>query len=475
MAGIGFRLKKLIAKDDLFSKVGGLVASVFLSSGPWITTILTIGLISSISMKHLGLVEQEKFRIVINYAYAASFIAFSVVEMIIIRYIADLLYLKNSNVIPTLFRSILFTSFILTTVVSSIFFSFTELPWQACVIGVVLFSAITVNWCSMMFLSACKDFVTITLTFILGMLISYLAVQLLGNKFSMGITGFLAGFAAGQIFIASFLSFRIFREFGVVYDQPRDLLDHTKSRFIFVIVGALYGLGAWIDKLVFWFSSNTGQIIDGIFFKSGAYDTAIFLSYLFVVPAMSIFLLQIETRFYSAYRKYFTVIDSKCDYYTIDNVRVEMTRILREDILNLAIIQGSITLSGVLGAKFILELLGLSVSHVIVFQYGIVAATLHVFMLLANILVLYFDLPKIVAKNYFLFFISNGIFSYVTTRMDFQFHGLGYLVASLLVAIISIRDLSNVMKDMNYHIFAKQAVNTFAINNQSLETISLKR
>ena len=106
MAGIGFQLSKLLNSSDVTSKIKGATASVFLSSGPWLCTILSIAIISLVMRDRIDIVEQQLFRIIINYTYVVSLIGFGLIEMATTRYVADVLYLSQEKIIPTLFAGL---------------------------------------------------------------------------------------------------------------------------------------------------------------------------------------------------------------------------------------------------------------------------------------------------------------------------------------------------------------------------------
>lgn len=456
MAGIGFRLNRLLKSQDLSSKVGGLISSVMLSSGPWLCSILAIALISVISFRNQDLFDRQVFRIIVNYCYAASLIGFSIIEMVTTRYIADMIYLRQERVIPTLYVWIVSVVACVAIFIGMIFFSLTILDWKSAITAAMLLASITIIWSAMIFLSSCKDYVSITLSFIIGMTLSVLGSYLFGNRLHYGLFGHLFGFTLGQMAIVCGLSYRIFREFGSGYLYPRDYSQYFFSNWVYIAVGLFYGLATWTDKIVFWFSPGTREKIAPLFHKSSAYDSGIFLAYLFTTPAMAYFLVQIETKFYMKYREYFAIIDNKAPFSMMEKARQNLVRVCREESNKLITMQLLVVSGPILIAPYIVKWIGMPAVYTTIYRYGLIASSLHIFVLFTNVLILYFDLPKLAAKNYAVFFILNGIFSYITTRMDYKYHGIGYIFAGLITLVISLKDFNYILKDLHFLIFRKQ-------------------
>jgi len=473
MAGIGFRIGHLLRSDDLSSKLGGVIASIILSCGPWLCTILSIGLLSALIPPEQDPMDRALFRVIINYTYLASLIGFSVIEMTTTRYLADALYLKQERVIPTLFAQMSAVILLLSSCIGYLFYYTTDLPWQVTVVAVACLAVVTAIWFAMIFLSACKDYVHITLSFFIGTLVCVFTVLVFTRLVKTGLLGLCLGFTLGQIATFVLLAARIFKEFGVGFLAPRDFFSHCAKNRILIGVGFFYALAVWVDKLVFWFVPQTSEKVATTFFKSSAYDAGLFLAYLFVVPSMAYFLVKVETEFYTVYRRYFSLID-QAPLTFIEDARREIIKTIRSNMGGLALFQGFFTVGALIFAPHIVESAGLPLLYITVFRYGLFACTLHTFALFTNILILYFDLPKIVAWNYALFAFLNGSLAYLSTQLDYRYHGIGYALSSLTVLVISLLGLRRVLRDLEFHIFMKQPLNKPSALPLILEKVSLK-
>ena len=57
MAGIGFRLEKILSKDSYVNLLEGYTYSAIVSAGPLLSTIFAIALLSVLSLAHLNMTE----------------------------------------------------------------------------------------------------------------------------------------------------------------------------------------------------------------------------------------------------------------------------------------------------------------------------------------------------------------------------------------------------------------------------------
>ncbi len=456
MAGIGFRLNRLLQSDDVLSKFGGVLASALLSSGPWLATIVSIATISLWMPGGGDPIEKQIFRVIINYTYAFSLISFSAFEMTTTRYLADLIYLRQDRVIPTLFTRMVSVALGISGLIGILFYSVAGLDWQISTIGVSLLCLVTLIWCCMIFLSACKDYVHISLSFVLGAVFGVASAWILGTFFSPRMSSHLLGFTMGQAFTAMALVYQIYREFGWGFLEPRDFISHMNKHRMLILVGLFYSLSIWVDKIIFWIVQPTSEKVAPYFYKSSAYDTATFLAYLTIIPALAYFMVRTETSYYLHYRRYFSFIDHKAPLDVVEKERSRIISSVQRSMVELLVLQGVVTLSSLFFASHLIQFLKLPAIYTTVFKYGLIAAPLHVFMLFCNILILYLDLPRKACVNYLIFFIFSAVLSFVSTQLDYRYHGLGYLIASLIALIFSVVSLRDAFSKMNYYIFMKQ-------------------
>jgi polysaccharide biosynthesis protein PelG len=453
MAGIGFRLQKYFFQQDLLGKLKGGLYSVIISTGPWLISVLSIAVVTLYAQQYLLEKELLIFKSIICYTYAASLIIFGAVEMPLTRYLADKLYLNDSTSFKTVFLLFLLMSILLGVIIGGGFYHFTSFSLEVTVVCLAFFVSVLVIWLSMVFLSAAKNYHQIVVSFILGGAISVASAVLLGKYYS--VEGYIIGYSIGQGMIAVFLTRNVFSEFSGPEYLSLEVFTYFRKFKVLVFVGLFYYLGIWVDKILFWYSS-VGEHVDGPFFTNRFYDTAMFLSYLSIVPTLAMFLVQVETNFYVKYAYYFRSIDEKNNLNFLQSVIREMIESLRSSLGSLLKIQGFVTVIAWYFAEDILGFMNLPPKMIPIFQYGLIGAFLQSLFLVLNIILLYFQFSKEVLVNYLFFFISNTTFSLLSIYGGYRFHGLGYLTSALLTFLLSFYFLNNRLKFVALYTFMRQ-------------------
>jgi polysaccharide biosynthesis protein PelG len=200
MAGIGFKIQKLLAEDTYWGVVKGYFYSAVISSGPWLISIICIGTLGMLFQPLLSTDEHFIFRAWVTYCYAASLVISGATQVSLTRYISDLIYTKEDEAvfssyvtysIPTIFANIL---------LSAGYLSYCELPIVFVYAGAILYAVINQIWIAMIYLSAAKDYVTIVLAYIIGGRFLFFGGRLRAQWFSNGLYGGAVGFVSGAHF-----------------------------------------------------------------------------------------------------------------------------------------------------------------------------------------------------------------------------------------------------------------------------------
>src|SRR5580658_1324703 len=100
MAGIGFELRKLLARDDLIGIAEGYGHAAIATSGPWLFTILALGAILFLGAPNAPPSELAVFRLIIVYNFSFSLVLTAPVGIVMTRYLADSIYAKDVEQAP---------------------------------------------------------------------------------------------------------------------------------------------------------------------------------------------------------------------------------------------------------------------------------------------------------------------------------------------------------------------------------------
>ncbi|MEQ8225382.1 MAG: exopolysaccharide Pel transporter PelG, partial [Candidatus Eremiobacterota bacterium] len=179
-----------------------------------------------------------------------------------------------------------------------------------------------------------------------------------------------------------------------------------------------------------------------------------FLAALTIIPAMSVFFLQVETDFYEGLRKYINTILNEGTYQEIEDKRSFLISALKEKLLHITKIQFFITIIIFLIAPYIIRFLHFNADDVVpVFRILIVAAFFQILFLVLVVLHWYLELLTDSLVCISIFTMLNGILSYLFIWHSSFTSGTGYLIAIIISTVIIFLNLMYKMKHLNYLTF----------------------
>ena len=160
MAGIGFEIKKILKRDSLLSIFEAYGLAGMVSSGPWIMSILallTIGIISASVVSPAIVIVQ--FLVIVTYMMACSLIISGLIQLLITRFISDLIYAKEErHIIPNLFGAMTVVSILGGGICSIALFLSPELPALVKVTIFVTTVLLCNQWLAILFFSCMKEY-----------------------------------------------------------------------------------------------------------------------------------------------------------------------------------------------------------------------------------------------------------------------------------------------------------------------------
>ncbi|MFT5675160.1 MAG: putative membrane protein, partial [Paraglaciecola sp.] len=307
MAGIGFELRKLLKKNTLLSVVEAYGLAGLISSGPWVLSILALLVIGILSIG--GVFQTEiivRFLVLVTYLMAGSLIISGLFQLLLTRFISDLLYAKQEQrVIPNLLGAMLVTT-ILAAGIGGIVLALASGIDPA--VKIIILSSLVLlcnQWLILIFMSGIKQYYRIFIT----MTVSYgLMVVLCLTLPNYGLLGLMLIFASCQALLTFALLYHIIRDFPAQRLVMFEFLNYKKVFISLLFCGLFYNIGVWVDKFVFWTRDETSHQVLSIFRASYIYDLPIFIAYLAIVPGMAVFMLRMETDFARACLKFYDAV-----------------------------------------------------------------------------------------------------------------------------------------------------------------------
>ncbi|WP_417519545.1 exopolysaccharide Pel transporter PelG [Minwuia sp.] len=435
MAGIGFALRRLTNRDDLLGIVQGYTHSAIVSSGPWLFTILAVGSINMFGIYLTDLGELTGFRVILIYNFAFSLAFSGPVLLVATRYLADMIFKKEVEEAPGMLLGamclLLGSQAIIIVPAYLLLF---DLPPDLAAAAIVNYFLVTAIWLVNVFLTALKDYRSVTLAFLVGMVVAGAAA--LGLAQYLGAVGITIGFNLGLAVIFFALIARVFAEYPYRIMRPWRFLGYFRKYWDLALAGLAYNLAIWVDKWVMWCAPER-EVTDANFVSFPIYDGAMFLAYLTIIPAMAIFIVNIETRFFEHYQRFYRDIEHHANYARIENNHSNIIQSLLMASRNVIVLQFCIAITVILVAGQLFELLSIPPLQLGIFRFGVLGALFHVLLMFVGIVLAYFDLRKTMLLVQVVYLVLNGGLSWVTLELGFAWYGYGYFLASLLTFVLA--------------------------------------
>ncbi|GFK95122.1 hypothetical protein NNJEOMEG_02980 [Fundidesulfovibrio magnetotacticus] len=455
MAGIGFELRKMMGSRSFLGELGALFYAALISSGPWLTSILCLSLLSIYASMQLNKAEAELFRTLAVYSYGASLVLVGTGQLVITRYLADQHYLERHDVTMSCFLTFSLLVLALGTLTGTAAYATLGVSPAYAFWGVVMFLSVCMIWVSMVFIGVIRDYKTILYAFLAGLAVSLGGSILLGSHF--GGAGYMAGFGMGQFTIFLVLTARMLTEFDQVGLWDKAALAYFPKLWDLAVIGLCYNAGIWADKAVFWQAPDSRAILDWLRVND-FYDSPTFFAYLTVVPSMAIFLLRVETSFHERYHNYYSLITAKANMSEILAQKALLVEDLRVNLRYLFIVQATVTGICLAFAPTLVSKLGLFPVQVTVFRVVLMGAFLQALVSVVIVILFYFDRRKSVLATVLVFLAGMIGLSWLTVRLGYQYYGYGYAIANLITLAVSFQLLERNLRNLEYNTFAKQPI-----------------
>lgn len=458
MAGIGFALQRLSRRGDILGIVAAYVHAALASSAPWLFTIMALAAVIIYAGPAQLDFDMLTIRMMIIYNFAFSLVLTSPFYMVITRHISNLIYTKQiGSVSKTLLHSLFWSTVFQLPVVGFFYFTQFEISLTLAVLATVNYMAIAYLWVVMVYLSALKDFTSVAVIFGIGMaLAGGLSIALLQEY---GPTGLLFGFTVGVVVIVFMIIAKVFHEYPSKGFDGGITMRKTYWRYRDLALSAtLYNAAIWSDKWVMWAAPEAITLPTG-FAMNIPYDSAMFLAYLTVVPALALFVFSVETNFYPHYLAYIRSLQGKKTGAEIQKFYDDMMANMFKNTRNFIVLQGVICALVILGASYIFDVLNLSYTYLTIFRFGVLGAFFHALIILLSVLTSYFEMRKQALYANLFFFLANTGLAYYFMSYGPDWYGFGYALACIATFAFAAILLLRSLKNLTWYIYMMSARN----------------
>ena len=455
MAGIGFRIQKLLDRDTYLGAVQAYLLGAFVAAGPMLILIFAIGVLSLLCTFRVDTADIALFRVTLVYVYGISLVGTGLLQMNATRYVADLLHKGDTDkVLPSLVGLLVVVSLMNLTLGLAVFGPAGVGAWYL-YRAVSLLVLVGNIWIVMIYITATKQYLIVALTFVIGCILAIFLGDRLGEK--TGIVGYLEGYTIGQGMIFIVLLVVVARTFPckqlISFQFFRSFLEFPAL----AVTGFAFVLGLWIDKVVLWFTPY-GETTTGHFRSFDMYDSATFLAYVSTIPSLTYFLVRVETDFYVRYRRLYAVITHQGDLREIETAARSMLQDLVSSVVGLVRLQVLVTLIFLIAASPIMKFLAFSPKQWGMFRIAILGSMLLVLLQILMTIMLYFELRRetvIVAISYV---VGNAGLTLRTYYLGYDYLGYGFTAAALLSLVLAFWLAHRGLEHVVYRAFMLQPI-----------------
>ena len=387
MAGIGWKLERMLERDTLGSTLQAYLTGVAVTSAPWLLTTAVLVTLRALSRGHVAAdfvaVEQ-----IITITYAITLVLSAPIHVVVSRFAADRLFERRLDLIAGPLRRALTFTLVGFLAVGTVTMLVLRPPLDIAVPGALLTAMVAAQWLLLSVGGGMSTPAGVLGAFAGGAAISVLTAFGLERAAGLGARGYLIGFTLGQGVALVGMLLQILRSLPSGESAvPRGALRGALTEYRLLAISALAVQAAvWIDKVVVWISRGAAE--------ASTLASATALAWFTVVPAFAWIYVQVETAFYTVFRRYYRGIDSGASLAELETsaaaVKSEAGRLVR----GAAMVQLVVTALALIGAPHLVHALELPPSTILSFRLALIGASFQVLTLLALLLLYYLDLRR---------------------------------------------------------------------------------
>lgn len=387
MAGIGWKLERMLEKGTLSSTLQAYLTGVAVTSAPW---LLTTSVLVTLRVLARGQAAAEFAQVehLITLAYASTLVLSAPIHVVVSRYAADRLYERRLDQVARPLRVALTLTLVGFLGVGATIMAIASPPLGLAVPVVLLTAIIAAQWLLLGVGGGMSSPAGVIGAFAIGTVASVLAALGLEHVAGLGARGYLIGFTFGQTIALFAMLVRVLRDMPAAESPaPPGALRGAFHEYRLLAASALLVHAAvWIDKLCTWLISGSQP--------ARTLASASALAWFAAIPAFAWIYIQVETSFYRMFRRYYGGIESGS---RLDAVEAS-ARDLRTQVAHL--VRGAIAIQlvaivlALLAAPRTVSALGLPPEAIAALRYSLVGASLQLITLLALLLLYYLDLRR---------------------------------------------------------------------------------
>lgn len=461
MAGIGFSLKRLFSQKGVFALCRAYGYAGVICAGPMVLGVLLLTGMSLVSrLAGIEAHERELMNSMLTYSILWSLVVTSWLNMVVTRYIADMIYQEKPEKIMPAFYGSTAIMLVIAAVSYGIFLHFSgiepiyrlECLWFSLILVVV--------WSETIFLTALKDFKSIVLAFAVSLMFGFI-IALLSVIF-------------GKASVST-LMFCVILSYGILMVWYYKLLvdyfpNNSGSRYTFLrwldkywklaLIGGFSSIGLYSHIVIMYFGPLREQV-EGLFYGAPPYDAPALIAFFSILITTVNFVTSVEVRFYPKYRDYYSLFNENGSVLDIERANKSMINVLRQEMTYSGHKQFVSTVLFVVFGSYIMERIGMGFSEMSIGIFRFLCAGYGLYAISNTIMLtlLYFE-DYVGALWGTAIFALVGVGTSIATILwvPTNFYGLGFVCAGAAYYIIVWVRLEWYLRRLPYFLLCRQAV-----------------
>jgi len=453
MAGIGWKLERMLERGSLTGTVATYLTGAAVTSAPWLLSTAGLVAMHALARGHVGVGDFPKAEQIVIVTYAVTLVLGAPIHVALSRYTADRLYERRPGALAAMLRCTLAATLLGFLAVGLVVMPlFGAPPALTCVVP-VLTALVGGQWLLLGVGGGLCSPTLVLRAFGAGTTVSIAGVLALDRATALGARGFLYGFAAGQAVTMASMLIGVLRALPEIEEvAPRRCpWSAFREHRLLAASAFLFQLSLWTDKLMMWLLAGAARAM--------IYASAAALAWFSVIPAFAWSYVEVETVFYRKFRAFYDTLEGGASLGELEleagELRRETARLLR----GAAAIQVVITALVLAASGSLLAAIGLPPEALLPFRL-IALGTVPLLLTQLGMLVLYyFDLQH----DAFVVATTHLIACTALTAGAWAlgvYPGVGWVIASILSMTISLRLVHGRLKTLVIDTFQSQPYNT---------------
>ncbi len=460
MAGIGFSLNRLFQKKGLLNLCRAYAYAGAVAIGPMVMGVCLLLGISFVSqVAGMPQAEREIMNCMLTYSLLVSLFVSSFMNMILTRYISDMLYEgKRERIMPSFYGS-LAVMLPLCFIGYGIVLVFSGIPVVYMIVSMWFALTMIVVWTQMNYLSALKDYRSIALGFAASMLTGFLLGLLLaffghGTVLSLMFCVILAYGIMSTWYYVLMLGY-----FPHGEGSPFTYLQWFDKCPALALTGVFVNLGLYGHIVVMYFGPLHRKIM-GLFYAAPSYDIPSLTAFFSILITTISFVTSVEVRFYPEYRQYYSLYNDGGSINDIEAAEDRMVEVLGRELVYCGYRQIISTILFVVFGGFIMDILplgmmdlGKGIFRTLCVGYGLYAIANAMMLIL-----LYFEdyVGSVTATGAFAL-AANALTIWQAVHGDTAYFGAGFMAGAIVYFVIALVRLEWSTRRLPYLLLGRQA------------------